>query len=91
MQPQSLAAERVKNLGVVTVAYLDSTNPKLDRDEAKTIYHQLISEYANIPYRNETIAKASEKLLVPLEQSFPDIGKPRAEIKGRYLNGEVAG
>ncbi len=85
-----VTAERVKNLGVVTVAYLDSTKPKRDREEAKTIYHQLISENDQVPYRNETFSKASEKLLIPLEQSYPDIGKPAPEIKGRYLNGDVA-
>lgn len=82
-----LQAERIQNMGEQLVMHLQSVNPERDRDEAGTLYATVTQKYADVAYRGGTLGTAAAERLLPLEQTYPEIGTRAPEIAGTDLHG----
>lgn len=79
--------ERIENMGEPVVEHLESTDRDQDLTEAKRLYERVQREFPDVAYRDRTLGDAAAERLIPLEQTYPEIGKAAPSITGRDLQG----
>lgn len=84
-----LDAQRKLNMGPVVVEFLEAANRDQDRLEATRLFHQVVDEFADIPYRDQTLGQMAADRLMSLEQTYPEIGRNAPRASGTDLSGHA--
>jgi thiol-disulfide isomerase/thioredoxin len=82
-----LRGERLKNMGAQRVAHLESLNPERDRADARVLYAQVKREFSDVAYRDGTLGEAAAERLLPLDQTYPELGMHAPSLVGTDLQG----
>ncbi|MCA9171290.1 MAG: TlpA family protein disulfide reductase [Planctomycetales bacterium] len=84
-----LRPELIKEMGKHIVEYVETTERRHDRAEAIRLYKRVKRESGDLTYRDLTLRDAATERLLPLEQTYPEIGKVAPNINGRDLQGNA--